>query len=57
MMTATFVLLMGNGEIDTNHLVKVSSFEDAYKQVQEYIKELPVPATLLSLSVNYHPPL
>lgn len=51
MMTATFVLLM-NGEIDTNHLLKVSSFEDAYNQVKEHLKELPVPATILSLSVS-----
>ena len=51
-MTATFVLLI-EGEIDTNHLFKVSSFEDAYKQAEDYIKELDVPATLISLSVNH----
>jgi prephenate dehydratase len=50
-MTATFVLLIKE-EIDTNHLFKVSSFEDAYKQVQDYIKELDVPATLISLSLK-----
>jgi prephenate dehydratase len=50
-MTATFVLLI-EGEIDTNHLFKVSSFEDAYKQVKEYIKELDVPATLISISLS-----
>ena len=49
---ATFVLLI-EGEIDTNHLFKVSSFEDAYKQAEDYIKELDVPATLISLSVNH----
>ena len=51
-MTATFVLLI-EGEIDTNHLFKVSSFEDAYKQAEDYIKELDVPTTLISLSVNH----
>jgi prephenate dehydratase len=50
-MTATFVLLI-EGEIDTNHLFKVSSFEDAYKQAEDYIKELDVPATLISSTVK-----
>ena len=50
-MTATFLILI-NGEIETNYLFQVSSFEDAYKQVQEYTKELDVPATLIQISLS-----
>ena len=50
-MTAKFLILI-NGEIETNYLFQVSSFEDAYKQVQEYTKELDVPATLIQISLS-----
>ena len=50
-MTAKFVLIK-NGEIDTNYLFNASSFEDAYNQVQDYIKGLDVPATLIQISLS-----
>ena len=50
-MTAKFLILI-NGEIETNYLFQVSSFDDTYKQVQEYTKELDVPATLIQISLS-----
>jgi len=48
-MTATFVIKLKDGTLEENHLLKVSSFEDAYSQTVRYISEQQPNATLISL--------